>query len=120
MGDGGVEVDVWLRGAQHATTRLIRGVIAQPDLWTDDDVRMLLMEMLRAVERETNPRSEPAPVSLRGFNWIVSPFDAGVVVHLELASGTASAGPFAIDGDRLTAMVTRVMSAPQPPGSSVH
>jgi hypothetical protein len=41
-------------------------------------------------------------------------------VHVELAIGTASAGPFAIDGDRLSAMVTRVMSADDQSAPSVH
>lgn len=115
-----VDVDIWLRGTLHATTRKLTAVAPTPDLWTDDDVRTLLTEMLRALEREKNPAGEPPPITLRGFNWIVSPYEQGVVVHVEVAMGTASAGPFAIDGDRLTAMVTRVLSAPDASGPSVH
>ena len=115
-----VEVDIWLRGTQHATTRPMRGIVPQPELWTDEDVRTLLVEMLRTLEREKNPNGFPPDIALRGFNWIVSPCDHGVVVHLELAMGTASAGPFAIDGDRLSAMVTRVMAAPEPVAPRVH
>ena len=120
MRDIVVDVDVWLRGTQHATTRNMTAVVPQPDLWTDEDVRTLLFEMLRAIEREKNPDGAPPPITLRGFNWIVSPYEQGVVLHLEVALGTASAGPFAIDGDRLSAMVTRVLSAPDVPGPSVH
>ena len=115
-----VDVDIWLRGTQHATTRPLSAVVPQPELWTDDDVRTLLVEMLRVIEREKNPRSEPPAITLRGFNWIVTPYERGVVLHIELAIGTASAGPFAIDGDRLSAMVTRVMAAPEPVARRVH
>jgi hypothetical protein len=66
--------------------------------------------MLRAIEREKNPAGEPPPVTLRGFSWIVSPYETGgVVVHLEMHMGTASAGPFAIEQDRLTTMITRAL-----------
>ena len=120
MRTGAVDVDIWLRGTQHATTRQMTAVVPQPELWTEEDVRTLLVEMLRAIEREQNPTGEPPTIALRGFNWIVSPYEQGVVVHVELAIGTASAGPFAIEGDRLSAMLTRVMSAPDAPGPSVH
>jgi hypothetical protein len=119
MKDRVIDVDIWLRGTQHATTRQLTAVAPQPESWTDEDVQTLLVEMLRAIEREKNPTGEPSEISLRGFNWIVSPYEQGVVVHVELAIGTASAGPFAIDGDRLSAMLTRVMSAPDTP-SRVH
>jgi hypothetical protein len=103
-----IEVDVWVRGTQHAVTHRVMMPMA-PEQWTDAEVRMLLTEMLLAVEREKNPGGDPPPVSLRGFNWIVSPYDGGVVLHLELVMGTASAGPFAIDEARLSAMVSRAM-----------
>lgn len=118
--DRAVDVDIWLRGTQHATTRAMTAVARQPEQWTDEDVRTLLIEMLRAIEREKNPAGEPPPITLRGFNWIVSPYQQGVVLHVEMAMGTASSGPFAIDGAHLTAMVTRVMAAPEPPTPSVH
>jgi hypothetical protein len=120
MTDRVVDVDIWLRGTQHATTRQMSGVVPQPELWTEEDVRALLVEMLRAIESEKNPGGEPPEISLRGFNWVVSPYERGVVVHLELAIGTASAGPFAIDGDRLSAMVTKVMSAPDAAPPRIH
>ena len=120
MGDNTVDVDIWLRGTQHAATRTMTAVARRPEQWTDEDVRTLLIEMLRALEREHNPGGEPPPITLRGFNWIVSPYQQGVVLHLEMAMGTASTGPFAIDGDHLTAMVTRVMAAPDTLNPSVH
>jgi hypothetical protein len=109
-----IEVDVWVRGTMHATTHAIDS-LPDPRDWQEQDVRQLLSEMLLALEREKNPGGDPPPVSLRGFSWIVSPYEFGVLVHLEMQMGTASAGPLAIDEDRLTAMVARIMTAEQSP-----
>jgi hypothetical protein len=49
-------------------------------------------------------------VWLRGFSWIVSPFDGGgVTLAVEIKLGAAAAGPFAIDQRQLEDMVTRVV-----------
>jgi len=114
-----IEIDVWIRGRVNAAVKPIQVSNADIAKWTDSDVRTLLVEMLLAVEREKNPGGEPPPVSLRGFSWIVSPAEGGVLVHLEMQSGTASAGPFAIDEAKLTDMINRVMTAP-PASSLVH
>lgn len=115
-----IEVDVWLRGTTHATTRVLGGVPFAAGAWGDGDVRHLLIEMLLAVQREQNPGTEASAVTLRGFSWIVSPDpDGGVLVHLEMQSGTASAGPFAIGGARLTDMIARVLQA-SAAGERVH
>jgi hypothetical protein len=108
-----IEVDVWVRGTQHATTHKILGLPAQADTWTEQDVQRLLSEMLLALDREKNPSGEAPTVVLRGFSWIVSPDDSGgVIVHLETQMGTASAGPFQVDEARLTTLILRVMEAP--------
>ena len=112
------DVDVWLRGTNHATTDRLT-IAADPGSWDDADVRTLLTEMLLAIERQRNPGGEPPPVRLTGFNWIVSPDATGVLVHLEMLTGTASAGPFAIDHSRLSDMITRVVASPNRP-QSVH
>lgn len=104
-----IEVDVWVRGTQHATTHAISSVSADAANWNEGDVHRLLTEMLLALERDKNPDGEPPAVTLRGFSWIVSPYEHGVVVHLEMQMGTASAGPFAIDEQRLVAMIQRVI-----------
>ena len=109
-----IEVDVWVRGTLDARTHEITSLPPNPADWNDQDVRQLLAEMLLALEREKNPDGDPPPVSLRGFSWIVSPYESGVLVHLEMQMGTASAGPLAIDESRLTGMMTRVMSAETP------
>ncbi len=105
-----VEVDVWVRGTNHATTHTIAGVPTDSAGWSESDVHRLLSGMLRALEHEKNPDGEAPVVTLRGFSWIVSPYEnSGVVVHLEMQMGTASAGPFRIDKDRLTGLIQRVI-----------
>jgi hypothetical protein len=106
-----LEVDVWVRGTLHAKTYRIDSLPDDPSTWGEREVRTLLTEMLLALEREKNPGGEPPPVTLRGFSWIVSPYErGGVLVHLEMQMGTASAGPLAIDEAVLTGMLSRIMS----------
>ena len=116
--NGSVDVEVWVRGTHHATTHRITSLPSTHGTWTDDDVRRLLSEMLLALERESNPGGEPPPVSLRGFSWIVSRDQSGLLVHLDMQIGTASAGPIAIDEGRLNELIARVMEPRQ--SESVH
>ena len=109
-----IDVDVWVRGQQDATTRRIEGVPEDAESWTDGDVKALLEQMLMALERAKNPGGDMPAISLRGFSWIVSPEETGVLVHLEMQLGTVSAGPFDIDEGRLTDMIARVMGGPKP------
>lgn len=113
--NGMIEVDVWVRGTLNARTHHIESLPDNADEWSDSDVRRLLEEMLLALDREKNPGGEPPEVTLRGFSWIVSPYEKGVLVHVEMQMGTASAGPIIADGDRLTAMLTRIMAAESSP-----
>jgi len=114
-----IDVDIWVRGTTNASTSPIANVPQDPSAWTDTDVRALLVGMLRAIERAKNPVGEAPPVSLRGFSWIVSAEGSGVLVHIEMQMGTASAGPFGIAEPALTAMITRVMAMPDEP-ARVH
>jgi hypothetical protein len=103
-------IDIWLRGTDYATTREST-TASEPAAWTDADVETVLKDMLRAVDRERNPRAGERPVFLRGFSWIVNPFqDGGVVIAIELQAGAAVAGPFDIGREELEQMVTRVMT----------
>ena len=108
-----IDVDVWVRGRQDATTEKILGLEGDAASWSDEDVKKLLEGMLLALERTKNPGGVPPEVTLRGFSWIVSPDKGGVLVHLELQSGTASAGPFAIGEQDLTDMISRVIGGPK-------
>jgi hypothetical protein len=115
-----IEVDIWVRGTQDAITHEIEGVGEDPQRWTDVDVGRLLSEMLLALERSKNPGGDAPAITLRGFSWIVSAYESGgVIVHLEMQMGTASAGPFAIGESHLTTMIQRVMSTPGT-GERVH
>jgi hypothetical protein len=107
-----LELEVWLRNNDFAVTDAVDVPIAPPAAWTDDDVRVLLGELLRAIDRAKHPDADRnRPVFLRGFNWIVSPFeDRGVLVSLEIQLGAAAAGPFPIDQGQLEAMITRVVA----------
>jgi hypothetical protein len=106
-------VDIWLRGTTDATTEVIAPVDRQAADWTDADVVRVLAAMLRAIDRAKNPDVDAErPVSLRGFSWIVNPFEGGgVVIALELSLGAIIAGPFDIAEQRLSEMIARVVAA---------
>jgi hypothetical protein len=106
-------VDIWLRGDNHAITETIAPVAREPRAWTDADVVTVLEGMLRALDRARHPETAGArPVALRGFSWIVSPFEAGgVVIALELTLGAVVAGPFDVPERELSAAIARVMQA---------
>ncbi|HLG58116.1 MAG TPA: hypothetical protein VI485_22405 [Vicinamibacterales bacterium] len=111
-----ISVDVWLRGENHATTYVINPVGREPRAWTEGDVNAVLVGMLRAIERAKNPDVAPdRPVALRGFSWIVNPFEqGGVVIALELSLGAIVAGPFDIAESDLSKMIQKVMAAERP------
>jgi hypothetical protein len=106
-------VDIWLRGDNHATTELIAPVDREPPAWTDGDVAAVLIAMLRAIDRAKNPDAvADRPVGLRGFSWIVNPFESGgVVIALEMTLGAVVAGPFDVPESVLSGMIQRVMEA---------
>jgi hypothetical protein len=108
-----IQLDIWLRGDNHATTEVITPVGRDPRSWTDADVSAVLVDMLRALERASSPEAvQDRPVALRGFSWIVNPFETGgVVIALELSLGAVVAGPFDIAENELSSMIQRVMSA---------
>ncbi|MGE0041385.1 MAG: hypothetical protein AB7H88_21255 [Vicinamibacterales bacterium] len=115
-----VEIDVWLRGTTHATTCPGPALPADTGAWTDQDVRSLLVAMLLAIDGAKNPGADRAQVALRGFSWIVSPYEGGHVIHVEMQTGTASAGPFTADEPSLTATIRRVIAAEAAAAETVH
>ena len=59
--------------------------------------------MLLAIHPAKNPDASDTPVFLRGFSWIVNPFEGGgVVVAIEIQTGAAVAGPFLVDREART------------------
>ena len=87
-------VEIWLRGDNHATTVTIAAAVGAARAWTEGDVTEVLTAMLRAIDRAKHPEAEAdRPVSLRGFSWIVNPFEGGVVIAIEMTLGAVVAGP---------------------------
>jgi hypothetical protein len=117
-----IQLDIWLRGDNHATTTVIAPVPRGPRAWTDADIAAVLEGMLRALERTKHPDAMPdRPVVLRGFSWIVSPFETGgVVIAIELTLGAVVAGPFDIPEGELSARIERVVGAHKMPVTTVH
>ena len=117
-----VSVDICLRGSNVATTVTIDGIGREPGAWTDDDVRLVLEGMLRAMDRLKRPGESDRAVTLRGLSWIVNPYEGGgVVIAIEITLGAAVAGPFEIDKAALDAMIARVLARPaSPPSTTVH
>src|SRR5262245_58397519 len=117
-----IQVDVWLRGDDFATTEVIEGVAGEPARWVDEDVRRVLEGMLQAMHRLKHPGDGERPVFLRGLSWIVNPFEeGGVVIAIEIPMGAAVAGPFDIDQPVLEAMVARILAGTaEPVSSTVH
>ena len=124
-----ISVDVWLRGDVHATTHVLPEMPRGPGDWTDEDVSDLLVGMLRLMNTTRNPTADPdGPVVLRGFSWIVNPFEGGgVVVAIEMSLGAAVAGPFDVPESVLSGRIQRVVDADRreraggpAPGVTVH
>ena len=121
-----IPLDIWLRGDVHATSHVISVATREPGRWTDDDVTAVLVGMLRALEQAKNPDAdEHRRVAMRGFSWIVNPYDGGgVAIALELSLGAVIAGPFDVAERDLTAMIQRVMAAERAAmptaGTTVH
>ena len=108
-----IEIEIWVRGDNHATTQCISPVNRDPKAWTDGDVADVLVAMLRAIDRAKNPDADPGrPIALRGFSWIVNPYEGGgVVIALEMRLGAIVAGPFDVPERDLSAAIERVMAA---------
>jgi hypothetical protein len=114
-------VEIVLRDRNEATSERIHHPGNPPRTWTDADVETVLKTMLLALDRGRNPQAgEDRYVALRGFSWIVEPTDGGVVIAIEIQSGAAVAGPFAIGQAELDRMVGRVIAAAAPDRRTVH
>ena len=122
-----VEAEIWVRGEQNATTEIVASWSASRAPGPKQDVTEVLAGMFRAIDRAKNPDTDAdRPVALRGFSWIVNPFEnGGVVIAIEMSLGAIVAGPFDIAEHDLTAMINRVMAAergpePHPATETIH
>jgi hypothetical protein len=107
------DVEIVLRDRDYAVTEQLDQP-REAAQWTDDDVAAVLREILLAIDRAKNPKASERYVALRGFSWIVEPAQGGVVIAIEIPSGAAVAGPFAIEQDALDGMIGRVLRAANP------
>jgi hypothetical protein len=122
-----LDLEVWLRGNDFAITDTVDVPVGEPAGWTDHEVRLVLEALLRAIDRAKNPdAAADRPVALRGFSWIVSPFEkSGVLLQVEIQLGAAAAGPFSLPEAELSSMVSRVIAharenVPPAPSAPVH
>lgn len=116
------DVEVVLRGSESAVVEKATMASADASAWTDADVRHVLSEILRAIERVQNPKADrDRAVALRGFSWIVEPnAEDGVVIAIEIPMGAAVAGPFKASQSSLDASITRVLAAQSSTKQTVH
>jgi len=111
-----IPVEIWIRGTDVATTKELSRVTREPEAWVDDDVRAILEGMLNAMADVKNDAKNPGEASrvaqLRGFSWIVNPFETGgVVIALEMTLGAVVAGPFDVSESALSGLIERAMAA---------
>lgn len=105
-----IPIEIMLRGNNRVFTESLEHPVEAGE-WTDADAGAVLKAMLLALSRAQNPDApEPPEVVLRGVNWIVHPSDSGVVIAIEIHSGSAVAGPLAIAQGTLDALLTRAVN----------
>lgn len=117
------QVEIMLRGNEKVYIETVHHIGgADPAAWTADDAATVLQSTLLAIDRVLNPERTDAPSTLtfRGINWIVSPYEDGVVIALEIHSASAVAGPFALPAATLEALLNEAVKAPAASGGVVH
>jgi hypothetical protein len=112
-------VEIMLRETHRVFAETLNHAGNDPSGWTDDDVRGVMKGILGAINQIKNPGEEAdRTVALRGVSWIVQAAPGGAVIAVDIPSGQAVAGPFAIDTAVLDGMLQRVMAAP--PDGRIH
>ncbi len=104
------DVEIVLRERNYAVTERVTQA-GEPSEWTEQDVEAVLKAILLSIDRIKHPDLTERHVALRGFSWIVEPADGGVVIAIEISTGAAVAGPFAVPQADLDRMINRVLAA---------
>lgn len=113
-------VDVVLKDTKDAVTERVTYHV-DPSEWTEEDVRAILAEILVSIARVRDPEAGRPGVALRGFSWIVEPWEGQVVIAIEIPTGAAVAGPFDVAQARLDGMIRRALAAPPlGAGGTIH
>jgi hypothetical protein len=107
------DVEIVLRDRNYAITEQLTQP-GDPAQWTEREVEAVLKEILLSIDRAKNPAASDRHVALRGFSWIVEPAEGGVVIAIEIPTGAAVAGPFAMPQATLDRLITSVLAATRP------
>ena len=105
------DVEVLLKGTDTVVTETVPHDGVDASMWTDTDVRKMLLSILRVFARASGDDTASGDVALRGLSWIVTDTKGGVMIAIEIPSGAIAAGPFDLGADELTQMVARVISS---------
>ena len=99
-----IPIEIMLRASERVFTDTI---VHERDVtsWTAADAGAVLRKILQVINRLQNPGADDTGVALRGLNWIVSPYESGVVIALEIHSASAVAGPLPTDESSLTRLI---------------
>jgi hypothetical protein len=117
------DVEIVLRERDYAVTERVEVPVSEAGdgPWSDQEVELILKAILLAIDRVRNPQAESRYVALRGLSWIVEPIaERRVVIAIEIPSGAAVAGPFAVEQAVLDRSIARVLAAASPLRPSVH
>jgi hypothetical protein len=103
-----IAIEIMLRGDDRVYAETVNHDRPLAE-WTPEDAEAVLVKVLQAVDRVQHPGGDARPVSLRGLSWIVSPYQDGVVIALEIHSAAIVAGPFDVDAHRLDTLLRRAL-----------
>lgn len=113
-----IPVEIMLRGDDRVYTHNVVQP-GEPTTWSEHDVAAVLKDILRAIDRIQNPKSEQQDVALRGVSWIVHPIDGGMTIALEIHTALAVAGPIDLTQAQLDTLMTKALKT-EAPASVVH
>jgi len=104
------EVELVVRASGRVAVETLYHDGREPPAWNEQDARAVLTLMLIAIDRAASGRADVArTVALRGVSWIVTPFESGSAIAIEITTGSVIAGPFDIPERQLTALITRAI-----------
>lgn len=109
------DVEVVVRASGQVTQETLYHDGNEPPAWTEQDVRAVLTLMLVAIERAATGRAEEGrAVALRGLSWIVTPFDGGSAIAIEIPTGSVVAGPFEVPEPTLNGLIAAAIARDTP------
>ena len=105
------DVEIVVRASGQVVVDTLYHDGPDPSAWNEQDVRAVLTLMLLSVDRAASGSTDLAKtVALRGLSWIVTPFDAGSAIAIEITAGSVIAGPFDIPERQLTSLIAKAIA----------